>query len=499
MWRILFILITLSSLAQGPGGGYGNYRVVGAQGPGALCFKCGGSKMNSYSGITDTISFNNSRQMGGNAANAASRDGKLLFYTTGWAILDKNGNVIPNGDTLSPTPASLNDIQYGGNNFPQNSFIFQHSEDSSLYTMVHTTKYQALGIGSLNVWKSTFKINADSSIVVIEKNISIINDSLELTGMAGCKHANGRDWWVIVKERRNTYYYALLFTPDSIYINHLNMPGSKPFYDAAAMKFSYDGKYYAVYSSNDGLRIYKFDRCSGQFEFLSYINDPQNGSQLGASCCFSPNGKYIYFNTYDKIHRVPIQSSLSDNDVELVRDYTIFADSAFGFYVYYYYIENSNDGKLYLGSTNSSRFYCTIDNPDAIDIADIGYHHFEFQIPYFNNHTYTNHSNYTLGPLAGSPCDTLGLGKNELLNTTIAIEIYPNPNEGNFIVNFSPHAESGMLYIYDLNGHLVFNEYIAPWSNTKNIKLDHKLSDGMYAINIEFFSKRGIEKFVIKR
>jgi hypothetical protein len=499
MWRILFILIPLSSFAQGPGGGFSNFRVIGDKGPNSLCLFCGGSMINAFDGVSNSTSFINQRLLWSNAANASTKEGKLLFYSNGWSVLNKNGNLIPYGDSISPTPISLSNLENAGNNFPQNSFIFQHSEDSSLYTMVHTTKFQPGTIGPLTLWKSIIKIGADSSLSMVEKNTIIISDTIEGTGISGCKHANGRDWWVIVKERFNTNYYAILFTPDSMYISRMNMPGSKYAYDAAAMKFSNDGRYYAVYGSSDGLRVYKFDRCSGQFEFLSYINDPQNGSQLGISCCFSPNGKYIYFNTYDKIHRVSIQSSLSDNDVELVRDYTLFVDTAFGFDVYYLFLENSNDGKLYLGSTNSSRFYCTIDNPDAIDIADIGYHHFEFQIPYFNNHTYTNHANYTLGPLAGSPCDTLGLGKNELLNTTIAIEIYPNPNQGNFTVNYSPQAESGILYIYDLNGHLVFNEYIAPWSNTKNIKLDHKLSDGMYAINLEFGSVRGIEKFVIKR
>ncbi|MCZ2248049.1 MAG: T9SS type A sorting domain-containing protein [Bacteroidia bacterium] len=498
MWRILFILIPLSSLAQGPGGGYSNYRVVGAQGPGALCLYCGGSKIYANSNSSDTSSFSTERLMWSNGANISSSSGKLLFYTNGWSLMDRNGQVVPNGDSLSPTPISLNNLQYG-NNFPQNSFIFQHSEDSSLYTMVHTTKFQTGAIGPLTLWKSTIKINADSSLSMVEKNTIIISDTIEMSGINGCKHANGRDWWVIVKERFNSNYYALLFTPDSMYISRMNMPGSKYAQEVSAMKFSNDGKYYATYSSADGLRVYQFDRCSGQFEFLSYINDPQNGSHLGISCCFSPNGKYIYFNTYDKIHRVPVQSSLSDNDVELVREYTLFIDTAFGFNVYYLFLENSNDGKLYLGSTNSSRFYCTIDNPDAEDIANIGYHHFNFKIPYFNNHTYTNHANYTLGPLAGSPCDTLGLGKKGLLNNSIAIEIYPNPNKGNFAVNYSPQAESGMLYIYDMNGHVVFNEYIAPWSNIKNINLEHKLSNGIYAINLVFGNMRGLEKFVIKR
>jgi hypothetical protein len=498
MWRLIFCFLPLSLLAQGPGGGFGNMRVVGAAGPGPNCLFCGGTQIDAYSGINNVTTFTSQRDIGGNAANASTIDGKLLFYTTGWTVMDKNGNVIPNGNNFSPTPNSLQSNLQFGDNFPQNSFIFQNSEDSSTYTMLHTTKYWYLDDGNISVWKSTFKVNTDSSISVIEKNVTIINDTVDFNAIAGCKHANGRDWWVIIKEFNSFNHYTLLFTPDSIYINTQLVAGSLKKTQGGGTRFSSNGNFMATYNNSNGLRIYNFNRCNGQLSLLSYIEDPQNGGVLGGGLCFSPENKYLYFNSFDRIYRVPLQSNLSNADVELVRDYTLFVDTAFGFNVFFQYIEPSLDGKLYVGSTNGSRFYCTIDHPDAADIADIGFNYFTYQIPYFNNHTYTNHANYTLGPLAGSPCDTLGLGKNDWLNVNIASEIFPNPNEGSFTINYSPQAISGMLFIYDISGHLIFKEYVAPWSNTKNINLAHKLNDGMYAINLEFGNKRGIKKFVVK-
>ncbi|MCZ2248046.1 MAG: T9SS type A sorting domain-containing protein [Bacteroidia bacterium] len=495
---LFFILLPFVSIAQGSFGNMGINRIVGSNSSGSTYPYYGRTQIiGSISGSSLVPSLTE-RYMWSNGANISSSSGKLLFYTNGYCVMDINGNIIANGDSLSPTAYSLQNW-YSGLNFPQSTLIFQHKLDSSLYTMVHTSlENGSAQFGPLKVWRSEFKVNTDSSISVIEKNIVILTDTIEFMGITACKHANGRDWWVLIKNQFSTKTHLLLFTPDTMISSLIETPAS-PLFDNGALKvFSPNGNYYATYASHaGGVRIYNFDRCAGALSLISQIPDPDNASSAGFGISFSPTERFLYFNNLYSIYRVDMQSSLLPSDVELVYNYTPFMDSAFGYYNVFHVMELSNDGKLYISGSGSCRYYCTIDNPDAIDIADIGYHHFEFQIPYFNNHTYTNHANYTLGPLAGSPCDTLGLGKKGLLNNSIAIEIYPNPNKGNFAVNYSPQAESGMLYIYDMNGHVVFNEYIAPWSNIKNINLEHKLSNGIYALMLTFGKQTALAKFVV--
>ncbi len=55
-----------------------------------------------------------------------------------------------------------------------------------------------------------------------------------------------------------------------------------------------------------------------------------------------------------------------------------------------------------------------------------------------------------------------------------------------------------MLEIYDLNGQLLHSEYVAPWSNTKQINLQDKLSNGMYALRLTFGEQTGVVKFVVE-
>ncbi len=492
---VCILLLPCAIFAQG-NNNPARYRVVGGQ-DGSVP-EYGGSKIFSHTTWSDTNSFSTPRLMWSNGANISSKAGQLLFYTNGWTVIDRNGAIVPDGDSLSPTPYMYSHIQYAYN-FPQSSFIFQHYNDSSVYTMLHTTIYQNIQFGPLNLWRSEFKLNTDSSVSVIEKNIVLLSDTLELNGIIGCRHGNGRDWWVLVKKWNSIKYYSLLFTPDTTIIYENDVPGSPLMYDLARMTFSYDGTYYATYDNNSGLRLFSFDRCSGLLNILSHIPDPDNSTLLGVSANFSPHGNYLYFNNTDKIYRVPVQSALTPADVELVHTYTLFVDSVFNYACHYFAMELSNDGKLYIGSVGSCRYFCTIDNPDAPDVANIGYNHFNFKIPNFNNQTYTNHTNYGLGPLTGSPCDTLGLSVGaELRIKNDALRIGPNPNNGNFSLSFNKQLVSGMLYIYDVDGKLVYSEYVAPVSSLKNLQLEGKLSNGMYAVSLVFGRQTATGKFIVK-
>lgn len=496
----LLLLIPCSIMGQGVNSIQANQRVVGSySGPG--CPNCGGSRISTTTFGVDTFSINTQRLLITNGANISNENGNLLFYTDGLAIMNSQGNVIPNGDSLCPTPYGyflLNNL--GGYNMPQSSFIFQDPGDSSKYSMVHTCiEVGSIANGPLKVWRSKFQVNTNGSISVLEKNITLINDTVEAFGISGTKHANGRDWWVMIKNQFSTLSHLLLFTPDTILNSIIETPASPTFDNGAFKVFSPNGNYYATYASHaGGIRIYQFDRCVGALNLLSQIPNPENPSSAGFGLSFSPNSRFLYFNNLDNIYRVDMQSALQPSDVELVYAYTPFMDSAFGSLNVFHVMELGNDGKLYISGSGSCRYYCTIDSPDALDIADIGYHHFEFQIPYFNNHTYTNHANYGLGQLSGSPCDTLGLTVGKLQLKAPTINLGPNPNNGNFTLNFTEQKTSGVLEIYDLNGQLMHSEYVAPWSNTKQLNLQYKLSNGMYALLLSFGVQMSVVKFVVE-
>jgi hypothetical protein len=79
------------------------------------------------------------------------------------------------------------------------------------------------------------------------------------------------------------------------------------------------------------------------------------------------------------------------------------------------------------------------------------------------------------------------------------LNLFPSPNNGNFSINFTEQKISGVLEIYDLNGLLMHSEYVAPWSNTKQLNLHDKLSNGMYALRLSFGEQMAVVKFVVEK
>jgi len=79
------------------------------------------------------------------------------------------------------------------------------------------------------------------------------------------------------------------------------------------------------------------------------------------------------------------------------------------------------------------------------------------------------------------------------------ILVYPNPNNANFSVNFTEQKIAGTVKVYDLNGQLLYSEYVAPWSSAKELNLQNIVSNGMYALRLSFGDKTGVVKFVVKR
>jgi hypothetical protein len=98
----------------------------------------------------------------------------------------------------------------------------------------------------------------------------------------------------------------------------------------------------------------------------------------------------------------------------------------------------------------------------------------------------------------GSICDTLGVGNEKLNIKNSALKIAPNPSNGNISIEFPLQEISGMMYVDDVNGKLVYSEYVSPYTYIKNINLQGKLSSGMYALSMVFGQQRFMGKVLVE-
>ena len=113
---------------------------------------------------------------------------------------------------------------------------------------------------------------------MIERKISILQDTLDDGCLIAVKHANGRDWWIIVSEDNRIAYYIYLVTPTGVRIHKYQVfPGTKNRGESGQSFFSNNGEYFVsalddhLVTHRYSIHFLKFDRCDGDLYNYQFI------------------------------------------------------------------------------------------------------------------------------------------------------------------------------------------------------------------------------------
>lgn len=342
------------------------------------------------------------------SANICDAKGNLLYYTNGVAISNAN-DTLPDGSGLNPC-AYTSSTSCCGLGIPQAAIFIPMPDDTEFYYLFHYS-YDTLDSSRPGTIYYTLIDNSGNGGAgsIVRKNVPILSDVvLRGGGMTACKHANGRDYWLIMGASVINKFYEFLITPDSIlgpYTQKIGPDFPLP-YDVAYSKFSQDGSMFASGVIEGPIVLMNFDRCSG--EFTNPINiyhnassnpatDPINGC---ASLEFSPNGQFLYVNNLNDL----TQYNLLDNNIQDSVELYVF-DSTDQYEIGM--LQLAPNGKLYGSTWNGGLSAIHVVNyPDSIgNSADFVYG----GQPTLTQNSYNlpNLINYNLGPLIGSGCDTI--------------------------------------------------------------------------------------------
>ncbi|MBK6643509.1 MAG: T9SS type A sorting domain-containing protein [Bacteroidetes bacterium] len=142
------------------------------------------------------------------------------------------------------------------------------------------------------------------------------------------------------------------------------------------------------------------------------------------------------------------------------------------------------DGKIYISTGNSTHYLHCIENPDIIGVG-CNLVQRAVKLPTWNFNSFPNHPNYFLGPVIGSVCDTVTkIADFEIKKN--AIKASPNPALSNSVLTIQyPTLENSgaKLQLYDVNGKLVLEEILPPWSQVHNLRIPVN-SEGMFMVRI---------------
>jgi hypothetical protein len=430
-----------------------------------------------FDGIAQpTMGYLNS-DIGEAYANVSDSAGNLLFYSgTRTAnqlityVYDRNGGYLLNSAGT-----------YGFSTVTQGNIIIPFPGNNNLFYLF-AISWVTPG-NPLKLYYNIIDMSQNAGMgTMVQKNILLCDSNL-CEMMNAVRHANGRDWWLVIHQRYSSNYLLYLISPSGIsgpFIQNIGLVINNSIIGESI--FAEDGSRFA-HAMNDGnLQLLDFDRCTGTFSNCQQLGDSLYAIEGNYGCSFSPNGSKLYVS--DQVDSL-FQYDLLSPDVKASRSliYCIHnADYIFGQH------QLAEDGKIYIADANInsgntidsiSTSLSVINLPDS---SALSCSFSPFSISMDQRITYAglpNNPNYALGPVAGSICDSL--------TTTVAsidkengFQIYPNPADTHFTLKNSL-SQKAVITVVDVKGTVMLNEEIK--ESNKNINIC-ELPAGIYIVNV---------------
>lgn len=425
-------------------------------------------------------------------ANTSISDesGKLLFYSNGCKIYDAKNNVISGGEKINDGPLfeQLCSNPYPGHQsmlclpVSKNKFFIFYLYSENMQGLPGSQRrYTELRLAELNRDQETEELE------VLYADSLILRDTFG-ANLIACRHANGRDWWMILPEEGSNRYITFLISKTGIDLKNIREIGEPTdlFYDFNSGEgiFSPDGSRYIRFMPMSDLQIFDFDRCTGEFSDPIYIPVVDGNEEFfSAGAAVSSSNQFLYAISLDKIYQFDLWADSIANTKTVIGTFIPPNDTQPFWWINsrFFVGELAPDDKIYISSPGCRRSVHTIEKPNLKGLSC------EFKQSYYGDLNLPiggglpNHPNFRLGEVPGSPCDTIDFSfVNSLEPSPFEIKVYPNPTNSYLNMEFeTPVLNAIDIDIFDFTGNRVLFKTIT--KGDKKVQLDFsKLPNGMY-------------------
>jgi hypothetical protein len=428
----------------------------------------------------------------------------IFFWSNGLFIGDRKGKLVMNSE-YNVDDVLYNDYSFEGSQWWQSSIMLPR-DDSSFY-VINQSISDSLGNTPTyqpdRLYYTVVNMNGNGGKgIATQKRVPILKGIMGEGRLTACRHANGRDWWLIQTGCNNNEYHIILCTPDTIIhikTQAIGLPTNQPDSQGQAV-FSPDGSRYAHSTQGNQTMIFDFDRCTGTLSNEKAVKFPSRTvlnltypipGAIGLA--FSPDGQKLYGNTNFTIFQI---SNYSDTATAVLR---VIGEKDVS-YVEQYPFEQASlmpNGKICIGTYGgSTEAFHTIDSAD--NLANPKFVYRGFPVDYIlSAGGVSNMPHYRLGRLIGSACDTLikdtipeGINA---VNSLASVKVYPNPASSYVVVSLMEYGADAQLTITDITGKVVHEQ-----SMYLDAQVDvSRWVSGMYLVRIDSRGRKPVVgKFV---
>jgi hypothetical protein len=426
-------------------------------------------------------------------------NGNLIFASNGWRLVDSEGNILSNklwrdeiphpGDSQESTMilVTLGPLFLDDPGDPTKAYLFYGE-----YELYQFPPYTL----TADTYFSYAYLDIPTQSLISQEN-TILSTLTQNGNMQACRHANGRDWWLIKPGINQNSFFIGLLDPSGISMQEIIIPQAPGTIQARTFsQFSFEGNKFVHFAvaPNRILYTYDFDRCAGELSNMQMhdLSDSLNAGDINAFA-LSPDGSKVYikkgnYTTEPQQVEGNLQFDLNTGEYYFV---TNFGTAPF----------LAPNGKTILIATfNESIFNRTLSeimNPNESGAnCNIVEHKYSIQ----NNATFvmpSNYANFRLGAIEGSSCDSLSVGVPTNLDyPSLRFKVYPNPVESSLTIE-QDIPSLLELRITDMLGRTLWQGKTSEHTTILSKEIE-TLQNGIYWIEIQDLNtgKRGGKRFL---
>jgi hypothetical protein len=366
-------------------------------------------KVEIYRDTNYTIAFK------GSNSSMSDKEGNFLFAFNEYSF--QNNKYKSFGEDGS---YSLDSYLYGPQRGPQGNIVVPTGREDNTYYAIYTTNKAGYYGGILTYIADSIRftevdINANNGAGgVFKPNKLVQKDTLAMWKMSVVRHANGRDWWLL--KTKNDSRIVRRYIIDKIGINLKgNQTLDSVILDGLGQAiYSNDGNYYCSLSlrtlyKENYLNIFKFDRNTGLLS--NHIHEFIPDTIYGGGLAISPNSRFLYLAQWNKIYQYDLKATDIIKSKTLVAEYDGYTapkiEGGWEFATTFGPMALGPDGRIYISSVGQHFEFGVIQYPDRKGVACEVRQHY-VKKPSISQGV-PNNANYRLGPIDGSPADTLGI------------------------------------------------------------------------------------------
>jgi hypothetical protein len=429
-------------------------------------------------------------------ASICDTSGNFLFFSNGCVLIDSAYQLIQGADTINRgvfwSTCDKGSDMTEGYVIVNGCWILPVSENKFkvFYADLINDYAHTSGVRFATVKQNTNSNNLEGT----DPDTYLFQADLTGAKRGIVRHANGKDWWMINEGYDiHKYYISRIDSSEQIHptVNQtFNTLPPKIYHGGGQACFTSDGTKYVTIDAKNHCQVFDFDRCKGELSNVRYIPLPVSYDSVGASTgiAVSPNSRFMYLMTWTTIWQYDLYASDIESSKIKVAQCDNWVD-LYGQRVVFYQSQLGPDGKIYVFAPSCRRSFTIIENPDIQGLGCNVIQH-KYYDPTTGHYCQPpRFPNFRLGPVVGSPCDTI-VYSSTLANERVAARMLLRPNPANdytvvdITVSDYSAAMGLVLEVHDLSGLLLKSYLVSPYTALQRIETSD-LANGLYLVSLK--------------